>query len=136
MKTFFCTVMAVMTIGLLSACGHSEKGVSDTGDVRYQAINVMTPGVAGAHCFLQAGSASYNVAAGSKVMVRRTAAPLDISCFKGEHMVGRAIARPTVAPREAQAMRTCESCLYPETVSVVMALRGSSVERSQVRHWN
>jgi hypothetical protein len=133
-KRFFALIGLVF---MLSACaGGGQKEAEDTGR-HYQAISVVTPGVTGAHCFLQAGSMSYTTAANSRVMVRRAPDTMDVSCFKGAHMVGHASVKPTVAPREAERIlgsgRDCDSCVYPESVHVVLAIRPQSVEKNNIR---
>ncbi|MDP2206108.1 MAG: hypothetical protein Q8K65_07355 [Alphaproteobacteria bacterium] len=122
---------------ILSGCaGDGQKEAGDTSR-HYQAISVVTPGVTGAHCFLQAGSMSYTTAANSRVMVRRAPEAMDVSCFKGAHMVGHTSVKPTVAPREAERIlgssRDCDSCVYPESVHVVLAIRPQSVEKNNIR---
>ena len=125
-------------LALLAGCGHTpQKNTSETATT-YQAVGVVTPGVTGARCFVQSGVASYTLdSTPGTVMVRAAPDPLDISCFKGAHMVGHTTVRPTVAPREAKVAhgQVCESCLYPKSVRVVMALRASSVEKKNVRMW-
>lgn len=128
----------LVTLVLLAGCGHAPKETVSDSATSYQAVGVATPGVTGARCFVQSGVSSYTLASTpGKVMVRRAPDPLDVTCFKGAHMVGNTTVRPTVAPREAKAAygHVCESCLYPENVSVVMALRSSSVEKNNVRMW-
>lgn len=126
------------TLAFLAGCGHAAQRHATENVTPYQAVGVSTPGVTGARCFVQSGVASYTLnSTPGAVMVRRAPDPLDVTCFKGAHMVGNTTVRPTVAPREAKASRgqACESCLYPENVSVVMALRSSSVEKKNVRLW-
>lgn len=130
-------LVALCGLLLLSACAHAPEEVTQS-QTPYQAVGVATPGVTGARCFVQSGMASYTLSSTpGTVMVRRAPDPLDVTCFKGSHMVGNTVVNPTVAPREAKADRRhdCESCLYPENVSVVMALRSSSVEKNNVRQW-
>lgn len=131
--TFKTSILLTALVFVLSACaGNTPQEGSSA--MRYQAINVMTPGVTGAHCFLKAGAHTYTAPANSSVTVRRTPDQMDVSCFKGSHMVGHTSMKPTVAPREADNRgRACESCQYPESVSVVLAIRASSVEKNNVR---
>jgi len=122
----------------LGACSASAPKQGDDDARYYQSISVMTPGVTGAHCFLQSGSMSYTAAANSRVRVRRAPDTMQVSCFKGPHMVGHASVQPTVAPREAARIlgsngQGCDSCLYPENVSVVLALRPQSVTKNNIR---
>ncbi len=122
---------------LVAGCTNAPQTASDN-VTPYQAVGVATPGVMGARCFVQSGVSSYTLdSTPGTVRVRRAPEPLDVTCFKGAHMVGNTTVRPTVAPREAKGTpgRVCESCLYPENVSVVMALRSSSVEKNNVRIW-
>lgn len=130
-------IFLIVLVLCLGACSTPEPKQDYDDARRYQAVSVMTPGVTGAHCFLQAGDMSYTTAANSRVMVRRASDPMDITCFKGAHMVGNTTVRPTVAPREATAghAAVCESCRYPENVSIVLALRPSSIEKNNVRIW-
>lgn len=121
----------------LCACSASVPKQGDDDARYYQSISVMTPGVTGAHCFLQSGSMSYTAAANSRVMVRRAPEMMQVSCFKGSHMAGHASVQPTVAPREASRIlgsngQDCDSCRYPESVSVVLALRSQSVEKNNI----
>lgn len=129
---------AFAALVLLAGCGHAPKETVSDQATSYQAVGVITPGVTGARCFVQSGVASYILASTpGTVMVRRAPDPLDVTCFKGAHMVGNTVVKPTVAPREAKTgyARACESCLYPGNVSVVLALRSSSVEKNNVRIW-
>ena len=119
----------------VSGCAGAPQAPSDD-SAHLQPIQIMTPGVTGAHCLLQAGSSNYTAAAGSRIMVRRAPDTMKVSCFKGPHMVGHTSVKPTVAPREAQQAGrgsvVCDSCTYPETISVVLAMRPSSVKRNNV----
>lgn len=128
-------VCAFSFLFALAACTASpERAVNSSAHL--QPVHIMTPGVTGAHCLLQAGSSNYTAAAGSRIMVRRSPDTMKVSCFKGSHMVGHTSVKPTVAPREAQqAMRggsVCSSCAYPEMISVVLAMRPSSVKRDNI----
>jgi hypothetical protein len=127
--------LIVLLFALAGCTGAGQKAADDTR--HYQAISVVTPGVTGAHCFLQAGSASYTTPANSRVMVRRAPDAMDVSCFKGAHMVGHTSVKPTVAPREAEDILgsggECNSCIYPESVHVVLAIRPQSVEKNNIR---
>ncbi|MDY0009836.1 MAG: hypothetical protein RBS08_09025, partial [Bdellovibrionales bacterium] len=130
---FKTCILLTGLVFVLSACAGNAPQ-EETATMRYQAISVMTPGVTGAHCLLQAGAHSYTTPANSSVTVRRTPDQMDVSCFKGSHMVGHTSVKPTVAPREADNRgRACESCQYPESVSVVLAIRASSVEKNNIR---
>lgn len=133
----YAKIAALCGALLLASCGHAPETATQS-RTPYQSVGVATPGVMGARCFVQSGMASYTLSSTpGTVMVRRAPDPLDVTCFKGSHMVGNTVVNPTVAPREAKAGRQhdCESCLYPESVSVVMALRASSVEKNNVRQW-
>ena len=129
------TLCALGLLAGLAACTSAAKPQADN-SAHLQPMQVMTPGVTGAHCLLQAGSSNYATAAGSRIMVRRSPDTMKVSCFKGPHMVGHTSVKPTVAPREAQQAGRggsfCGSCTYPETISVVLAMRPSSVRRDNV----
>jgi|GEM_PF-1992154 len=138
-KLYIWSIAVCLAAGL-SACANQHANTVDHEKAAYQLVTVSTPGVTGASCFVQSGMASYTVSGSpGKVMVRRAPDPLDITCFKGNHMVGNTVVKPTVAPREAKSIfnsrQDCESCMYPENVSVVMALKSSSVEKNNVRQW-
>jgi hypothetical protein len=137
---FHSWFMAACVVAGLSACAHESANMVDHEKTSYQLVTVSTPGVTGANCFVQSGMASYTVSGSpGKVMVRRAPDPLDVTCFKGSHMVGNTVVKPTVAPKEAKSIfnsrQDCESCTYPENVRVVMALKSSSVEKNNVRQW-
>lgn len=128
--SFLCILGCVL--GLSACTGAPVK--QEKREVSMQPVQVVTPGVTGAHCFLQAGDKNYTMAAGSRVMVARASDTLKVSCFKGPHMVGHTAVKPTVAPREeAHGRDACVSCTYPETVSVAMAMRAGSVRRDKIR---
>lgn len=130
---FFIAILAAAT---LQACTAAPKKAEDSSR-HYQQISVMTPGVAGAHCFLQSGDMTYTARANSPVVVRRAPDDMAVSCFKGPHMAGHVSVKPTVAPVEAARVfadrQDCESCTYPESISVVLALRPQSVEKNNIR---
>jgi len=131
-------IALVALVLCLTACSAAAPKQAENGAGHYQVVSVMTPGVTGAHCFLQAGSMSYTAAANSRVMVRRAPDTMEVSCFKGLHMAGNTTVRPTVAPREAAHIlgsrgQDCESCLYPENVSVVLSIRPQSVAKNNIR---
>ena len=115
----------------LAAC--SEKPLNSTViGTPYQAISVATPGVTGAHCFLQAGSMSYAVKTPAAVQVRRTPDSLSVTCFKGEHYVGYQAVLPIVAPAEAATLKhgeACRTCAYPSSISVMMLLDQRSMDK-------
>ncbi len=98
----------------------------------YQAVSVTTPGVTGANCFLQSGDRSYALATPAVVNIQRSAAVMDVTCFKGEHMVGNEKIRPLTAPVEAglSVGETCKSCVYPAMISVAMTLDDRSMDRN------
>ena len=131
-----CFFIALMAVSLLQGCMSSPKTTDDSAR-HYQQISVMTPGVTGAHCFLQSGGTTYTAAANSRVTVRRAPDDMAVSCFKGPHMAGHTSVKPTVAPREAARIfahrQDCESCTYPESIHVVLALRPQSVEKNNIR---
>ncbi len=135
MKGQRLTLCAIGVLLALAGCTSVPPRATDNG-AGLQPIQIMTPGVTGAHCLLRAGASHYTAAAGSRIMVRRAPDIMQVSCFKGPHMVGHTSVKPTVAPREAQQAKrgrtSCESCAYPETVSVVLAMRGSSIKRENV----
>lgn len=122
---------AVFVLAFLSGC--SASGVVSSSGAAQQKVTIVTPGTTGANCFVQAGSVSYAVATPGTIHVRKSPDPFDVTCFKGEHLVGNARVNPTIAPRE-QGKADCVSCLYPETVSVAMALDDASMQRN-VRQW-
>lgn len=128
--------IALVVVSLLQGCTSSPKTADDSAR-HYQQISVMTPGVTGAHCFLQSGGTTYTAAANSRVTVRRAPDDMAVSCFKGPHMAGHTSVKPTVAPREAARIfadrQDCESCAYPESIHVVLALRPQSVEKNNIR---
>lgn len=128
--------IALVAVSLLQGCTSSPKTADDSAR-HYQQISVMTPGVTGAHCFLQSGGTTYTAAANSRVTVRRAPDDMAVSCFKGPHMAGHTSVKPTVAPREAAQIfadrQGCESCTYPESIHVVLALRPQSVEKNNIR---
>lgn len=130
-------ILLIALVFALSGCAGGTQKTADDSARLYQEISVVTPGVTGAHCFLQAGGMSYTAAANSRVVVRRAPQPMDVSCFKGAHMVGHTSVNPTVAPREAERIlgggRDCDSCVYPESIRVVLAIRPQSVEKNNIR---
>lgn len=119
----------------LAACGHAGDDLPDISAARVQKVSVNTPGVTGAHCFLHTGGTSYSVSSPGTVNVRPASEPLDVTCFKGPHMMGNTVVQPTIAPREAGKGFACRTCSYPENVSVVMALNARSLEKNSVRQW-
>lgn len=135
MKGGRLTLCALGLLLALAGCTSAPQSTSDN-SAGLQPMQILTPGVTGAHCLLQAGASNYTAAAGSRIMVRRSPDIMQVSCFKGSHMVGHTSVKPTVAPREAQQAKRgrapCESCAYPETVSVVLAMRGSSIKRENI----
>lgn len=103
---------------LLSACSSAPSPVASVAR-DHQLISVQTPGVMGANCFVRVDGMSYPVATPGKVMVKPSREPMDVTCFKGEHMVGN-----------QQVPPACPNCGYPENVSIAMALDIQSMERN------
>ncbi len=101
----------------LSACASKQEVVVED-NTPWQTISVHTPGVTGANCFLQAGYMSYPMQAPGKVNIRKTQSPMNVTCFKGEHMTG-----------EQKVVPSCPNCGYPSSVTVAMSLDHNSFER-------
>lgn len=115
-----------MILLALAACS-KPKINAGLDDDRYQVVSVTTPGQAGAHCFMQSGGRSYAVATPARVNVMRTTAPLDVTCFKGEHLVGTQKIAPSVARAESNAGENCVSCRYPGSIVVAMGINPNSL---------
>lgn len=100
---------------VLSAC--SSPDMPDVAqDNPAQVISIHTPGVAGANCFAAVNGLSYPVSTPGKISVTPSNDPIDVTCFKGEHMVGNERVRPV-----------CANCLYPASISVAMRLDEASM---------
>lgn len=113
--------------GLLSGC--SSPPVPDVAqEPQGQAILINTPGVDGATCIVQNGSAVWRVPAPGRVTLPRAPYPLDINCFKGEHLRGASHVTPTFAPMEAGTGEHCVSCRYPGIVDVALVLNDSLMQ--------
>lgn len=110
----------------LSACAGSSG--DDAASSAYQQLSVSTPGHAGAHCFIQSGKRHYTLSTPARVNVARSTQPLDVTCFSGEHMVGKLKVLPHVAPAEARAGDDCRSCRYPDILTVAMGLNPRSFD--------
>lgn len=109
-------------LGLASCASKPEQVVVEQPPT-VQVISVNTPGVVGAHCFLQAGGMSYPVAAPGRVAVRKSGKAMDVTCFKGEHMVGNTKLSPLCSG---------DGCGYPANVTIAMVLDSSSMKRDVV----
>jgi hypothetical protein len=121
-------IVASLSVFLLAACAGDEVPVYQA--AAYQQVSVTTPGVTGAHCFMQSGDRSYSLATPAVVNVQRSSAVMDVTCFKGEHMVGNQKVRPSVAPREEGKKAECISCNYPPLISIAMMLDDRSMDRT------
>ena len=109
---------AVFMVMLLSACSASGTHHLGSNDAPLQTISIHTPGTMAANCFVRVDGMSYPVATPGRVSVKPSRTPLDVTCFKGEHMVGNKIVPPS-----------CPNCDYPSNVSIAMALDGGSMQR-------
>lgn len=116
LATRFSAIFAVM---LLSACSASGTHHLGSNDPQFQTISIHTPGTMAANCFVQVDGMSYPVATPGRVKVKSSRTPLDVTCFKGEHMVGNQIVPPS-----------CPNCDYPSNVSIAMALDSGSMQRN------
>lgn len=115
-----------MVVLCVAACSKPRMNAG-LDDGRYQVVSVTTPGQEGAHCFMQSGGRSYSVATPARVNIMRTTDPLDVTCFKGEHLVGTQKVAPSVAQVESNAGEKCVSCRYPGSIVVAMGINPNSL---------
>lgn len=118
-KTFgFLCLLTVMT-----GCSGSDMPAPEVAKDQ-QIISIHTPGVMGANCFAAVNGLSYPVSTPGKISVTPSNDPIDVTCFKGEHMVGNERITPA-----------CVNCVYPASISVAMRLDDASMYTSvrQVR---
>ncbi len=108
---------------LLASCAGQQAPQLQSGTPGTQDIFVQTPGASGANCFAQGEGGSYPVISPGIVTVRAGEKPLEVTCFKGEHMIGRT----TLQPR-------CKSgCGYPATANIPMGIDPTSMQREIIR---
>ncbi len=110
---------------LLSSCASAvveEPVVVDS----FQDISIRTPGVTGAHCFVAFADVSIPLETPTRIRIPRGQENLDISCFKGPHVFGRAVVPARYAQSETDAAE-CLSCSYPEDIIISMNLRAESL---------
>jgi hypothetical protein len=126
-------VLSLCAVLLLAACSSPDVNALNDTNAGYQQVSVNTPGQSGANCFMQSGSRSYSISAPATVSIQKSPAPMTVTCFKGEHMIGTQTVRPTVSPREEMEImgtaKNCVSCNYPGTIIVAMQLDPKSFER-------
>ncbi len=120
----------ISSVALLFLTACASDGVPSPEASGYQQVSVTTPGVTGANCFMQSGDRSYSLATPAVVNIQRSSAVMDVTCFKGEHMVGNQKVYPSVAPREARVRGECVSCNYPPSITIAMVLDDKSMERT------
>lgn len=112
---------AICMVFLLGACSASGTHHLSGNDAEFQTISIHTPGTMAANCFVRVDGMSYPVATPGRVQVKPSRTPLDVTCFKGEHMVGNKLVPPS-----------CPNCDYPSNVSIAMALDSGSMQRNVV----
>ncbi|HYD18174.1 MAG TPA: hypothetical protein VEF76_06825 [Patescibacteria group bacterium] len=126
----FNTALVVALALLTSACAEKQAAAS-IDNTPYQKIVINTPGVTGASCVVQSGGNTYAVLTPGAVTVRRAPDAMSVSCFKGNHMKGNDVVRPSFAPREGEKVRgtqsACITCNYPNTVTIAMSLNGHAM---------
>lgn len=115
---------AIFAALLLVSCAGQQSAQLQSGAPGTQDILVQTPGASGANCFVQGEGGSYPVISPGMVTVRTGQKPLEVTCFKGEHMVGRT----TLAPRCKN-----KTCGYPASASVTLGLDPTSMQREIIR---
>lgn len=135
LSTFIQGMFLVAGVLSLTACSSTSK-VADVPFISpYQIISVNTPGVYGAECSVQTGSRFYSVHAPGSVEVARAPDTMEVTCLKGEHMVGVEKVKPLFSPSDPRLYSgDCQSCLYPGMVTVAMAIDPHSLQ-TNVRHW-
>jgi hypothetical protein len=116
--------VAALAFLLLAACSAPEPQASVPQE-RGQTVMIDTPGIEGAMCVVQNGSGIWNVPAPGPVTVPRAPYPLEVNCFKGEHLRGQGHVTPSFAPAEAAAGEDCVSCQYPGIIRVPLVLNDS-----------
>ncbi len=113
----------VLLLMLVACAAPRQQAAVPTGGS--QTIMIDTPGIEGATCVVQNGSRIWNVAAPGPVTVPRASYPLEINCFKGEHLRGQGHVTPSFAPVEAKAGEGCVTCRYPGIIRVALVLNDS-----------
>jgi hypothetical protein len=108
---------------LLASCAGQQTPQLQSGTPGTQDIMVQTLGGSGANCFVQGEGGSYPVISPGIVTVRVGEKPLEITCFKGEHMIGRTTLQP----------RCKKVCGYPASASIPMGLDPTSMQREIIR---
>lgn len=94
----------------------------------HQAVAIITPGQTGANCFIQVGGKHFTVSPPATIQLDRNTAPMDVTCFKGEHMVARQKIVPTYIARDKDSGDDCETCRYPATVNMFFGLNPRSFD--------
>lgn len=117
----------VFLVFVLSACAGRQdfSKFEKHGEMGFQEFRVSTPGTTGAYCFLQTRNATYQVKTPGVVMVERSAQPMRVSCFKGEHFHGET----TVDAKKAAEQGRGSRYAYPPSVAVSMKLAKKSMVR-------
>lgn len=110
---------------MLAGCSGAAPPPKDAQDSHVQQIMINTPGVEGVSCVVQNTAGSWNVSAPGPVTIPRTPYPLDVYCYKGEHLRGSQHVVASFAPVEAGAGANCVSCRYPGIVEVPIQLNDS-----------
>lgn len=123
---YFFNLLAPFWVLVLASCVAAD--IPSAAPPLYQPVTVLTPGQEGVRCFVQAGAQSFSLRAPATINVHRSTAPLDISCFKGEHMRAQQQVRPRHMPGEQDSGESCVTCLYPPTVTVVLGLNPRSLD--------
>ena len=128
--------IALLCLTGLSACGGADNPALTTNSGQ-QIIRVDTPGMAGARCVLQNGSAAYTIVTPGNVAVQPHDSAMRVTCFKGDYMQGGETVMPTFAPREAaeahQRGENCTTCRYPAMIHVAMSLNTAVAKDITVR---
>ncbi|MBI1214874.1 MAG: hypothetical protein GC185_03530 [Alphaproteobacteria bacterium] len=131
---FFAAFSALAVLLLVSGCAGKKQAaqVDEPADL-YQTVTINTPGEEAVSCVLQSGRETYTMRAPGNVTVRRTPAPMTVSCFKGAHLRGQTSVRSSFAPREAQMMAmgggmNCQTCRYPGTITVPIGIDAGALQ--------
>lgn len=132
---FFQKFMLAAALLTLAACSSAPEMAMQAVMPSYQTVSVNTPGVYGAECSLQTGGRSYSLQAPGSVQVERAPDTMQVTCQKGAHMVGVEEVKPLYSPSDPRLYSgDCQSCAYPGTVTVAMAINPLSLE-TNVRQW-
>lgn len=125
-QSIYTLFSCALLLTLLSACQHRQTAFHNEKQSlpSFQAVQVMTPGVMGAECYLQAQGGVYRVKAPGRVNVQRGAAPMKVSCAKGDHFRGY----KTVASRAVVEEGSTVNYIYPNSISVAMRLNNNSLK--------